>query len=494
MDISLPWLSILIWVPIFTSLLILFIGSCKNKTYFRYIAFFSSLFSLLISLFVLYNFNVNKIDLQFVECSNWISYINIPYHVGIDGFSIWFIPLTTFITFLTVLVNWVSSKENAYQYYSGLLMLSGLLIGVFSSANGILFYIFFEATLIPMYLIIGIWGGANRIYASFKFFLYTLLGSLLLLIALLYLYRCTGTAEIRIWHTLSLSITEQILLFSAFFFAFAVKIPMWPFHTWLPDVHVEAPTEASIFLAAIMLKLGGYGFIRFSLPITPYASYFFAPAMIFLSIFAIIFISLIALVQSDIKKVVAYSSIVHMGFVTLGIFIFDPLALQGAIVQMISHGFVSAAMFFCIGLLYERAHTREMNDYGGVADKMPLFSIFSMFFSIANIAMPGTSGFVGEMMVIFGAMRFNFFIAFLASAALVLSAAYTLLVYRNVYFGKVNTFTVDKLKDINFREFFILFLLVLPVLFIGFYPKLVTLVINKSVINLLEKLYYPKVL
>ncbi|MGN6652922.1 NADH-quinone oxidoreductase subunit M, partial [Trinickia sp.] len=371
-------------------------------------------------------------------------------------------------------------------------ILSGIMVGVFSAADGLLFYVFFEATLIPMYLIIGVWGGPNRIYAAFKFFLYTLAGSLLMLVALIYLYVQTGTFDLAAWQGARIAMTPQILLFIAFFLAFAVKVPMWPVHTWLPDAHVEAPTGGSVVLAAIMLKLGAYGFLRFSLPIAPDASHALAPVVITLSLIAVIYIGLVAMVQADMKKLVAYSSIAHLGFVTLGFFIFNQLGVEGAIVQMISHGFVSGAMFLCIGVLYDRMHSRQIADYGGVVNVMPKFAALTMLFSMANCGLPGTSGFVGEFMVILAAVQFNFWIAFGAAFTLILGAAYTLWMYKRVYFGAVANEHVKELKDINRREYLILGVLAGLTLLMGVYPKPFTDVMHASVDNLLTHVAQSK--
>jgi NADH-quinone oxidoreductase subunit M len=372
------------------------------------------------------------------------------------------------------------------------LILSGLMIGVFCALDAALFYVFFEATLIPMFIIIGIWGGPNRVYAAFKFFLYTLLGSLLTLVALLYLYSQSGTFDLFAWYQLPLPMNVQIFIFVAFFMAFAVKVPMWPVHTWLPDAHVEAPTGGSVVLAAIMLKLGAYGFLRFSLPIVPDASYYLSSVVIALSLIAVIYIGLVALVQSDMKKLVAYSSIAHMGFVTLGFFVFNDMAMQGAIVQMISHGFVSGAMFLCIGVLYDRLHSRKIADYGGVVNVMPKFAMLFIFFSMANCGLPATSGFVGEFMVILGAVEFNFWIGLLAATAVILGAAYSLWMVKRVIFGEIVHDTVAALKDVNTREFVLLLVLLVCVVVMGVYPAIVTDLIQTSVSDLLKHVVLSK--
>ena len=416
-------------------------------------------------------FDSSTAALQFVEQANWIERFNITYHLGVDGISMWFVVLTALITVIVVIAGWEVITERVAQYFAAFLILSGIMVGVFSTADGMLFYVFFEATLIPMYIIIGVWGGPNRVYAAFKFFLYTLMGSLLMLIALLYLYTQTHTFDLATWQAAKIGFTPQVLLFIAFFLAFAVKVPMWPVHTWLPDAHVEAPTGGSVVLAAIMLKLGAYGFLRFSLPIAPDASHFLAPVVITLSLIAVIYIGLVALVQTDMKKLVAYSSIAHMGFVTLGFFIFSQLGVEGAIIQMISHGFVSGAMFLSIGVLYDRVHSRQIADYGGVVNTMPKFAAFSMFFAMANCGLPGTSGFVGEFMVILAAVKFNFWIGFLATFTLVLGAAYTLWMYKRVHFGAIANDHVAKLKDINKREILMLAVLAIFTLYMGLYPR-----------------------
>ena len=415
------------------------------------------------------------------------------YHLGLDGLSVWFVPLTAFITVIVVISAWAVIEDRVAQYMGAFLILSGLLVGVFCALDGLLFYVFFEATLIPMYIIIGVWGGPRRVYAAFKFFLYTLAGSLLMLVALIYLYyKSGGSFDILAWHKLPLPLHTQTLLFFAFFLAFAVKVPMWPVHTWLPDAHVEAPTGGSVVLAAIMLKLGAYGFLRFSLPITPDASHHWAWFIVALSLIAVLYIGLVALVQQDMKKLVAYSSIAHMGFVTLGFFMFNELSVSGGIVQMISHGFISGAMFLCIGVLYDRVHSREIAAYGGVVNTMPKFAALAVFFAMANCGLPGTSGFVGEWMVILGTVKVNFWLAALSATTLVFGAAYTLWMVKRVYFGAVANDHVRELTDIDSREFLMLALLAVAVMWMGLYPKPFTDVMHVSVTELLKHVAISK--
>ncbi|MFZ9764048.1 MAG: NADH-quinone oxidoreductase subunit M [Burkholderiaceae bacterium] len=471
---GLPWLSISIWFPILAGLAILYLGKKEvhpaGQLLVRRVALAASVIGFLVTLPLIAGFDLAQKGFQFVEQTGWIARFNIQYFLGIDGISLWFIPLTALITIFVVVAAWQVIEDRIAQYMGAFLMLSGLMIGVFAALDGILFYIFFEATLIPMYLIIGMWGGPRRVYAAFKFFLYTLLGSLLTLVAIIYLYSQSGSFEIPAWHLLPLDLPTQIAIFSAFLIAFAVKVPMWPVHTWLPDAHVEAPTGGSVVLAAIMLKLGAYGFLRFSLPIAPDASQELAGLMIALSLVAVVYIGLVALVQEDMKKLVAYSSIAHMGFVTLGFFIFSSLGVVGGIVQMVSHGFVSGAMFLCIGVLYDRMHTRQIADYGGVINRMPKFAALFVFFGMANAGLPATSGFIGEFMVILAAVQFDFWVGLLAATALILGAAYTLWMIKRVIFGEVANDHVDALKDVNGREFGMLMAMAFLVLLMGVWP------------------------
>jgi NADH-quinone oxidoreductase subunit M len=431
--------------------------------------------------------------MQFVEMRPWIEAFAINYHLGVDGLSVWFVILTAFITVIVVIAGWEVITERVAQYMAAFLILSGLMVGVFSALDGLLFYVFFEATLIPMYIIIGIWGGPNRVYAAFKFFLYTLLGSLLTLVAIIWLFLESGSFAILDWHKLPLPLEVQIPIFIAFLLAFAVKVPMWPVHTWLPDAHVEAPTGGSVVLAAIMLKLGAYGFLRFSLPITPDASHELSWLMITLSLIAVVYIGLVALVQADMKKLVAYSSIAHMGFVTLGFFMFNQIGTQGAIVQMISHGFVSGAMFLCIGVMYDRLHSRQIADYGGVVNTMPKFAALFMLFSMANAGLPATSGFIGEFMVILGAVQYNFWIGLVAATALIWGAAYSLWMYKRVIFGAVANDKVAGLQDLNRREFWMLAAMAVLVLGMGLFPKPVTDITEASIAALLEHVSVSKI-
>ncbi len=486
-------LSLAIWLPIACGVLLLALGRDSNAGAVRWMALVGAFASFLVTLPLIGGFDTSTAAMQFGESLPWIERFNVRYALGVDGLSLWFVPLTAFITVIVVISAWEVITERVNQYMGAFLILSGLMVGVFSAVDGLLFYVFFEATLIPMYIIIGVWGGPRRVYAAFKFFLYTLAGSLLMLVALTYLYfKSGGSFDILTWHKLPLSATAQTLLFFAFFMAFAVKVPMWPVHTWLPDAHVEAPTGGSVVLAAIMLKLGAYGFLRFSLPIAPDASREWAWFIIALSLIAVIYIGLVALVQQDMKKLVAYSSIAHMGFCTLGFFIFSELGVSGGIVQMVSHGFVSGAMFLCIGVLYDRVHSREIASYGGVVNTMPKFAAFAVFFAMANSGLPGTSGFIGEWMVILGTVKAGFALALLAATALIFGAAYNLWMVKRVYFGAVANDHVKALTDLNSREFLMMAILAIAVLWMGVYPKPFTDVMHVSVTKLLEHVAQSK--
>jgi NADH-quinone oxidoreductase subunit M len=493
MQSSFPLLSLAIWCPILFGIFVLAFGSNENPGTARAVSLIGSLVSFAVTLPLISGFSNTAHGMQFVEKHAWIERLNIFYQLGIDGLSLWFIPLTAFITVLVVIAGWEVIEKRVSQYMGAFLILSGLMIGVFCALDGLLFYVFFESTLIPMFIIIGVWGGANRVYASIKFFLYTFFGSLLMLVAILYLYFKAGNSfDILAWQQLPLALNVQILLFLAFLMAFAVKVPMWPVHTWLPDAHVEAPTGGSVVLAAIMLKLGGYGFVRFSLPITPDASHYLSGFMITLSLIAVIYIGLVALVQTDMKKLVAYSSIAHMGFVTLGFFVFNDMAVQGGMMQMISHGFVSGAMFLCIGVLYDRMHSRQIADYGGVVNTMPKFAALFVLFSLANCGLPATSGFVGEFMVILGAVKFNFWIGLLAATALIFGAAYSLWLVKRVIFGAIGNHHVAELVDLNKREFFMLGILAIAVIAMGLYPAPFTDAMQISVADLLKHVAISK--
>ena len=506
---SLPMLSLVIWMPIIGGLLVLASGS-KNPVEAKVMSLIFSLLTFGVSLFLYIDFDTQTAQMQFGEFMPWIETFHINYHLGIDGLSMPLIILTTFITVLVVIAGWKVIVYKPAQYMASFLILEGLMIGVFAALDAMLFYVFWEAMLIPMFIIIGIWGGPNRVYATIKFFLYTFLGSVLMLISFLYMYQHAaelhgvGTFEILELHKLPLGMSAQILIFLSFLLAFAVKVPMWPVHTWLPDAHVQAPTGGSVILAAIMLKLGGYGFVRFSLPITPDASAELDWLVISLSLIAIVYIGFVALVQSDMKKLVAYSSISHMGFVTLGFFLLwkivqttgdahgAGMGIEGAMVQMISHGFISGAMFLSIGVLYDRMHTRNIRDYGGVINRMPLFTTFAVFFAMANAGLPGTSGFVGEFTVIMASMKANFWYAVLAALTLIVGAAYTLWMVKRVFYGEITNEQVAKLTDLDNREFLVMALLAIMVLILGVWPDPLLQVMHTSVENLIAHISISK--
>ena len=496
---GMPWLSLTIWIPILGGLLVIALGDGRSRP----LAFAISVLTLLVSLPLYFGFDVNTAAMQFVERAQWLPGFDIEYALGVDGIAMPLVVLTTLINVVVVVSAWEVIRDRPATYLGAFQIMTGLMVGVFSAMDAILFYIFFEATLIPMFLIIGIWGGPRRVYATIKFFLYTFLGSVFMLVALIYLYRQAGSFAIYDMHVLAIAEKPQFWIFLAFFAAFAVKIPMWPVHTWLPDAHVEAPTAGSAVLAAIMLKMGGYGFLRFSLPIVPDASSTMDTFMIAISLIAVVYIGFVALVQRDMKKLIAYSSISHMGFVTLGIFIAFrligqgdgpgvALGIEGAIVQMISHGFISAAMVLCVGVMYDRVHSREIAAYGGVINTMPLFGAFMVFFAMANAGLPGTSGFVGEFMVILAGFRANFWIAFLAAITLILGAAYTLWMVKRVIFGEVGNDNVAALQDVNRREFWMLGSLAAFVLLLGLWPDLVGRVMHASVENLISHISISK--
>lgn len=504
MSADMPQLSLVIWLPILVGLALMFAHERLHDSQIKLISLITAVLTFLLSLPLYFGFNTGHAGMQFVEKVTWIDAFDIYYHLGIDGIALPLILLTTFITIFVVLAAWEAITDRLAHYLSAFLILDGLMVAVFAAQDAILFYVFWEAMLIPMFLIIGIWGGPNRIYATVKFFLYTFLGSVFMLVAFLYLYKVGGSFNIQDLHALPISLTAQKWIFIAFFLAFAVKIPMWPVHTWLPDAHVEAPTGGSVILAAIMLKMGGYGFLRFSLPITPDASEALAGVMIVLSLIAIVYIGFVALVQGDMKKLIAYSSISHMGFVTLGFFVGYQIiaktgapegarmAMEGGMVQMISHGFISGAMFLCVGVLYDRMHSRQIADYGGVVNTMPLFAGFMVLFAMANAGLPGTSGFVGEFLVILSAYGASFWIAFFAAITLILGAAYTLWMVKRVAFGEIANENVAKLKDINQREFFILASLAILVIFFGVYPAPLLEVMSASVSHLVEHMTQSK--
>ena len=505
MTFELPLLSLLIWVPVLGGAWVLVAGGEREASSARAMALVVSLVTFVLAVVLVAGFERGTPSLQFVERMPWIAAFSVEYYLGVDGISLPLIVLTAFFTPLVVLSSWEVIQFKPAQYMAAFLFLEGFMIGAFAAQDAVLFYVFWEALLIPMFIIIGIWGGPRRVYATLKFFLYTFLGSVFMLVALLYLYVQGNSFELQVLHDLPLTLTEQVLIFVAFLLAFAVKVPMWPVHTWLPDAHVEAPTGGSVILAAIMLKLGGYGFVRFSLPITPDASNELAGVMIALSLVAIVYIGFVALVQPDMKKLIAYSSISHMGFVTLGLFtVFSivrntdsidgaALGVQGAMVQMVSHGFVSGAMFLCVGVMYDRVHSREIGAYGGVANTMPVFAAFMMLFSMANAGLPGTSGFVGEFMVILASFQSSFWIAFLAATTLVLGAAYTLWMYKRVLFGPVANQSVAKLEDVNARETVILGFLAVAVLLLGLWPAPLMDLMAPSINELLEHILHSKI-
>lgn len=498
-----PILSTVIWLPILGGLAVLVSGD-KAPSISRWLALWVSVLTFALSLPLYSGFDPATASMQFTETSLWIPGFEVYYRLGVDGISMPLILLTTFITILVVVAGWEVIQYRPSQYMAAFLIMEGVMVGVFSALDAMLFYVFWEAMLIPMFIIIGVWGGPNRVYATIKFFLYTFFGSVFMLIALIYMYRQSGSMDILVFHDLKLGLTEQILIFVAFLMAFAVKVPMWPVHTWLPDAHVEAPTGGSVILAAIMLKIGGYGFLRFSLPITPDASLHLDWMIIAMSLIAVVYIGFVALVQEDMKKLIAYSSIAHMGFVTLGFFIAfrifaNPaaetgavLGMQGGMVQMVSHGFISAAMFLCVGVLYDRMHSRQIKDYGGVVNVMPWFAAFMVFFAMANAGLPGTSGFVGEFMVILASFRADFWFSFLAATTLIVGAAYTLWMVKRVVFGEIGNSHVAELTDINKREVLVLGSLALAVLLLGLWPEPLVKVMDASIHNLVQRIAVSK--
>jgi NADH-quinone oxidoreductase subunit M len=501
MDMSI--LSWLIWLPIGGGVALLVMDTLGN-TACRQTALGISIVTFALSTLLYTNFDTATAVMQFQENIPWIAAFSANYHLGVDGISMPLIILTTFTTVLVVLAGWQVIQKKTAQYMASFLSMEGLMVGVFAALDAVLFYVFWEAMLVPMFLIIGIWGGPNRVYATIKFFLYTFFGSVFMLVALIYMYLKSGSFSILDFHMLPMTMTEQVLIFIAFLMAFAVKVPMWPVHTWLPDAHVEAPTGGSVILAAIMLKIGGYGFLRFSLPITPDASHSLMWLIVFMSLVAVVYIGFVALVQQDMKKLIAYSSIAHMGFVTLGIFLVfalvdnngsvegAALGMEGGIIQMVSHGFISGALFLCVGVLYDRMHSRQIGDYGGVVNTMPVFGAFMVFFAMANSGLPGTSGFVGEFMVILASFKANFWFAFLAATTLILGAAYSLWMVKRVVFGDIANDNVRALEDVNAREFVILATLAIAVLLFGLWPEPLIDVMHASVENLLAHVSVSK--
>jgi NADH-quinone oxidoreductase subunit M len=500
---NLPLLSVVIWLPIFGGLLLLAMGRMPGATV-RWTALAMSVATLIASLPLFSAFDRTTAAMQFVERMPWIEQFNVYYYLGVDGISMPLILLTTFVTVLVIIAGWDAIKDRANQYFAAFLVMEGVMNGVFASLDGMLFYVFWEAMLIPMFIIIGVWGGPNRVYATLKFFLYTFLGSVLMLVALIYMYFQSGSYEIAVFQSMGLGMREQTLIFLAFLVAFAVKVPMWPVHTWLPDAHVEAPTGGSVILAAIMLKMGGYGFLRFSLPITPDASMSLDWLVIGLSLVAVVYIGFVALVQTDMKKLIAYSSIAHMGFVTLGFFLAysiwrhsgtvdgAAMGLEGGMIQMISHGLVSAALFLCVGVLYDRMHSRQIHDYGGVVNTMPRFAMFMVLFALANAGLPGTSAFVGEFLVILASFKANPWYAFIAATTLILGAAYTLWMVKRVIFGDVANEQVAGLSDINRREYLVLGALAIAVIVMGVWPAPLLEVMGPTIDNLVIQLMQSK--
>lgn len=485
-------LSVLVWLPVFGGLIaMVFYNDPRYPLRAKFFSLLVALLSLLVSLYVLHYFDIHSSDMQAVENRSWLDYIGARYHLGVDGLSLPLILLNQLMTCVVMVSSWDSIDKRVGHYYGLFLVMAGLVNGAFLALDGLLFYFFFEASLVPFYLIIGIWGGRERVYAAFKFFLYTLFGSVFFLLSIIYLRFVAGSFEILDWHIVPLQFLEQAAIFFAFLLSFGIKTPMWPVHTWLPDAHVQAPTGGSIILAAIALKLGGYGFFRFILPIVPDACRYFAPFVIGMSLVAIVYIALIALVQQDMKKLVAYSSVSHMGFVTLGCFMLTSMGLEGALFQMISHGFVSAAMFFCIGILYDRAHTRNIQDYGGVVNRMPIFSLFALIFFMANCGLPATSGFVGELMVILAAIKHHLIVGLLAALSLIIGAAYTLWMYKRIYWGEANAL-VETLTDVNKKELGVLIVLSVCVIVAGVYPKPIGDLMHVSIDHLVQQAFISK--